>query len=315
MGLVSVAGGSLKILKMPKLLKSAPGSMTFSADGRYLITDLPQGEDDATHDIFAFSVDGREEIRIAEHRAADTMIGWIPNSNELLFMSDRTGTRDAWIVEFIDGKAKGEPRLVRRELGRITPLGLSRDGALFYRQGSEMTDIAVAAIDLEKRVLAEPPKTFPLPVVGVNSHPQWSPDGQSLAYLSNRKRSPEGEASPLSGSDPRRRAKRANQNKPREASLTDLGARRQVHLRHRQRRKDIFGDLPNQRPDGTNDDSSSTANRSEHQVHRPRLGTASRSTTPISSSPKREPRHGHRPQQQRKPASSIGQTLRRTSEA
>lgn len=191
LGLVSVEDGSLKILKTPNLLKTAPGNTVFSSDGRYMIIDLPQSESDPKHDIFAISVDGREEIRLAGHPAADAVLDRVPGSNELLFLSDRTGTRDAWLVDFAGGKTRGEPRLVRRDLGRITPLGLSREGSFFYRQGLEMTDIAVASIDLEKRTLIEPPKTLSLPVVGVNYYPRWSPDGKTLSYLSNPRTGPD----------------------------------------------------------------------------------------------------------------------------
>jgi Tol biopolymer transport system component len=197
LGLVSVADGSLKILKTPNLLKTAPGKTVFSADGRFMIIDLPQSESDPKHDIFAISTDGREEKRIAEHPAADAVLGWIPGSNELLFMSDRTGTNDAWIVGFAAGETRGEPRLVWRDLGRAEPLGLSRDGSFFYRRGSEMTDIAIASIDLEKRALVEPPKTLSLPLIGASFQPQWSPDGKSLVFVSDRTGRPGGQTAQI----------------------------------------------------------------------------------------------------------------------
>ncbi|MBN2408170.1 MAG: PD40 domain-containing protein [Candidatus Aminicenantes bacterium] len=194
--LISVEDGSVKVLKTAKLLKTAPKNMTFSSDSRYLVVDLPQGDDDPKHDLFAFSVDGQKEMRISKHPADDSVLEWIPGSNNLLFLSDRTGTQDAWIVEFADGQTRGEPRLVRKDLGQVTPLGLSREGSFFYRLGSEMTDIAIASIDLEKQALVEPPKILPLPVVGANYHPQWSPDGKYLAYLSNPRSGPGGASKP-----------------------------------------------------------------------------------------------------------------------
>jgi Tol biopolymer transport system component len=196
LSLISVEDGSLKILKTAKLLKTAPKNMTFTPDGRYLVVDLPQKDDDPKHDIFALSVDGQKEIRIAEHPADDSVLDWIPGSDDLLFLSDRTGTQDAWAVAFADGQTRGEPRLVRKDLGQATPLGLSREGSFFYRLGSEMTDIVIASIDLEKQTLIEPPKILPLPVVGANYQPQWSPDGKYLAYLSNPRSGPGGESKP-----------------------------------------------------------------------------------------------------------------------
>jgi Tol biopolymer transport system component len=194
--LISVEDGSVKVLKTTKLLKTAPKNMTFSSDSRYLVVDLPQGDDDPKHDLFAFSVDGQKEMRIVEHPADDSVLEWIPGSNDLLFLSDRTGTQDAWIVEFAGGQTLGEPRLVRKDLGQVTPLGLSREGSFFYRLGSQMTDIAIASIDLENKALIEPPKILPLPVVGANYQPQWSPDGKYLAYLSNPRSGPGGRSKP-----------------------------------------------------------------------------------------------------------------------
>jgi Tol biopolymer transport system component len=195
-GLISVEDGALKILKAAKLLKTAPKNMTFTPDGRYIVIDLPQKHDDPRHDIFALPVDGQKEIRIAEHPAEDAVLDWIPDSNDLLFLSDRTGTYDAWAVGFADGRTPGEPRLIRKDLGQVTPLGISREGSFFYRLGSEMTDIAIASIDIENRTLVEPPKILPLPVVGVNYQPNWSPDGRYLAYLSNPRPGPGGSSKP-----------------------------------------------------------------------------------------------------------------------
>lgn len=196
LGLVAVEDGSLKIVKTPNRLKTAPGNMIFSPDGRYLIIDLPQSENDPKHDIFAFSVDGQMETRIAEHPEEDSVLEWIPGSNNLLFLSNRTGTPDAWLVGFAGGQTRGEPLLARKDLGRVTPLGLSREGAFFYRLGSQMTDIAIASIDLEERALIEPPKILPLTFVGANYQPQWSPDGKYLAYLSNPRSGPGGKSHP-----------------------------------------------------------------------------------------------------------------------
>ena len=185
--LVSVEDGSLRVLGTPKLLKTTPKNITFSPDSRYVIADLPQGENDPKHDIFAFPVDGGQPTRVVQHPANDGVLEWIPGSGDLLFISDRTGTQDAWLVKIVDGLAQGEPRLVRKNLGWVACLGVSRQGSLFYRVDTEMKDIAIASIDLDKRAFIEPPKTLPQSLVGVNSHPQWSPDGKSLAFLSDRK--------------------------------------------------------------------------------------------------------------------------------
>ncbi len=186
-GLISVEDGSLRILKTVKLLKTAPRNMVFSPDGRYVVVDYPQKENDPMHDVFLFSVDGQQEIPVVQHPADDFVLDWVPGSNYLLFSSDRTGTHDAWMVEIVDGQPRGEPRLVRKDIGQIFPLGFSQDGSFFYSLKTETVDVAIASIDLEKRTVVDPPKKISQRFVGANYDPVWSPDGKYLAYLSDRK--------------------------------------------------------------------------------------------------------------------------------
>ena len=189
---ISAADGSLRILKKVKLIKTAPRSMTFSRDGRFLYIDLPQKEEEPKHDIFAFSVDGQQETRVVEHPADDWVLGLLPGSDRLLFSSDRTGTHDAWLTDIADARTQGEPVLVRRNIGVIDPLGIDQEGRFFYRLNTQMVDIAVASVDLEKRTLIDAPKTLPQPIVGVSYDPQWSPDGRSLAFVVDSRDAPGG---------------------------------------------------------------------------------------------------------------------------
>ncbi|HDT12749.1 MAG TPA: tetratricopeptide repeat protein, partial [Candidatus Aminicenantes bacterium] len=190
LGLISVEDGSLKILKTFRQIKAAPMSMVFSRDGRFLLVDLPQTEGDHKHDIFALSVDGAAEFRVVEHPENDTVLGRIPGSETLLFLSSRTGTYDAWTVEISDGQAHGQPRLVRKNLGLVVPLGISPEGSLYYSVGITMSDIFTASVDLERGGVIEPPKILPQPLVGADEHPQWSPDGKFLAFFSKEKSAP-----------------------------------------------------------------------------------------------------------------------------
>lgn len=183
-GLISAEDGALRILKTEALPKVPPKSVTFSPDGRFLIVDPPQKGSDTKRDIFALSIDGTQEVRVVEHPADDTILGWIPGSDRLLFLSDRTGTPDAWVVDIADGRAHGEPQLVRSNLGQVSPLGITREGSLIYSLAINLSHVFTASIDLDKRAVIEPPKVLPQPLVGADHQPQWSPDGKSLAFYS-----------------------------------------------------------------------------------------------------------------------------------
>ena len=183
-GLVSAEDGSLRILKTEALPKVPPKSVTFSPDGRFLLVDPPQKDGETKRDIVALSVDGTREVRVVEHPADDTILGWVPGSDRLLFLSDRTGTPDAWVVDIADGRAHGEPQLVRSNLGQISPLGITREGALIYSLAINLSHVFTASVDLDKRAVIAPPKVLPQPLVGADHEPQWSPDGKSLAFYS-----------------------------------------------------------------------------------------------------------------------------------
>jgi len=192
---ISADDGSLRILKKVRLLKTAPRSMAFSHDGRFLYIDLPQKEEEPKHDIFAFSVDGQQETRVVEHPADDWVLGRLPGSDRLLFSSDRTGTHDAWLIDIADAQPRGEPILVRRNLGMVDPLGIDQEGRFFYRLNTQMVDIAVASVDLKTGTVVEAPKILPQALVGVSYDPQWSPDGKSLAFVVDSREAPGGKIS------------------------------------------------------------------------------------------------------------------------
>jgi len=161
--------------------------MGFSPDGKYIAYDAPQKEDANENDIFLLSRDGKQEIRLAEHPAQDKFLGWVPNSNVVLFSSDRAVSMDVWMIHVADGKPLGEPVLIKKDVGMLQRLGITNKGSLFYGAGSYMADIYEAGVDLDKGVIVEPPKKLSQKFFSPIYYPRWSPDGKSLAYLVERR--------------------------------------------------------------------------------------------------------------------------------
>lgn len=183
-GLISVEDGSLRVLKT---LKHWPRKMLFSPDGSYIVLDQPQQEDSSELDIFLLSIDGKRETPVVKHPANDWILGWTPDGKSMLFASNRTGTLDAWIIAIEEGKPKGDPELVKIEIGQISPMRFTRQGSLFYSLQASTEDIYIATLDLEKNKIIAPPKKVTQRFVGSNYSPDWSPDGKYLAYISERK--------------------------------------------------------------------------------------------------------------------------------
>ncbi len=183
MVLISVTDGSVRVLKTMEWDRAERA--TFSPDGRHIAYDRPLGEGSPARDIFVLPVEGGREIPLIQHPANDLLLGWSADRQIILFASDRTGTTDAWIIRVNEGRPQGPPILVKRDLGSVRPIGLSRKGAYYYGRDSAMHDVHLATIDPASGKLVGPPVPVAQRFVGSNVSPDWSPDGRSLAYISH----------------------------------------------------------------------------------------------------------------------------------
>jgi len=180
LSLVSVADGSVRTLK--ELGPLWPVSTDFSPDGRYVVYDLPEGENSNERDIYVVPVDGGEESRVDQHPANDFVLGWAPDGDFIFFASDRTGSLGAWLLPVADGKPAGDPRLVKADLWRIDPIGFTADGSYCYGVSLDQRDVYVATIDPESGAVTSPPSTIDGEDLGAYFRPQWSPDGRYLSF-------------------------------------------------------------------------------------------------------------------------------------
>jgi len=180
LSLVSTVDGSVRTVKELGFLW--PGSVDFSPDGRWVVYDLPEGENSNERDIYVVSVDGGQEVRVVQHPANDFVLGWAPDGDHVLFASDRAGSLGAWLLPLADGQSAGDPRLVKPDLWRVDPIGFTADGSYCYGVSLDQTDVYVAAIDPESGAVMSPPTTIDGEDLGAYFRPQWSPDGRYLSF-------------------------------------------------------------------------------------------------------------------------------------
>ncbi|MDZ4799632.1 MAG: hypothetical protein SGI92_15830 [Bryobacteraceae bacterium] len=175
--LVDAQSGSVRILR--SLNWVYPKRMQLSPDGRWIVYDSFADDRPGPRDIYILAVDGSQESRVVDGPSDDLFPVWSPDGKEILFGSDRGGTMDAWAIRIEDGKALGEPRCIRRNMGQFVPMGVTAKGDLIFGLRIRTAEIALIQGDHE-------PVTLSTRTPGRNSAPAWSGDGTRLAYLSIR---------------------------------------------------------------------------------------------------------------------------------
>jgi Tol biopolymer transport system component len=181
---VDAAGGTARRLKR---IYSEYGDMAgYSRDGRWIVGAMRLEQDKPDWDIFALESDTGREAMVVSGPGADRYPVWVPDSDILVFRSDRGGKNGVWMVRFQNGRAAGEPVLVRADAGDYQPLGISRDGSLFYKVSHSTNDIYQVGVDPVTLKAQGTPVRIVENYRGENYTPSWSPAGESFAYYSNR---------------------------------------------------------------------------------------------------------------------------------
>ena len=182
--LVSIADGSVRVLK--SLNWRYPVKMSLSPDGRHIVYDFPPKEDSPERDIFLLAADGSREIPLVQHPANDLFPLWAPDGKRVLFVRDRKGSMGAWVIQVAEGKTESAPELVKRDMGRVVPMGFTQKGSYYYALFGGTRDVYTATLDPATGTVLSPPTPVSERFVGLNSAPEWSPDGEYLSYVSQR---------------------------------------------------------------------------------------------------------------------------------
>jgi Tol biopolymer transport system component len=170
----------------PKVLRSLnwvyPKRMDVSPDGRFIVYDSFADDSGTSRTVFLLAVDGARERRLVTLPGNHLFPLWMPDGKAIVYAGDRAGAMDIWMLPMQDGEPRGEPRLVRRDVGRILPLGVTQDRNFYYGLRTGSVDVFVMKAGEPAREARRATLRFP----GRNSAPAWSHDGSALAYLSRR---------------------------------------------------------------------------------------------------------------------------------
>ncbi|MGK2962320.1 MAG: hypothetical protein ACSLFK_09275 [Gemmatimonadaceae bacterium] len=162
-----------------------PSNLTVSPNGLWLAYDFPS--DDTGRDVHVMGIDGLGDNTVARYRGDDIVMGWTASDDRLLILSDRSGTPSVWALTIEDGKAVGNPLLVRSNLWRAFPVATSGGGPKFYAVMTGERDVFSVPIDPSTSVITSKGVSLSEGVQNIN--PQafgWSADGEQVAYIQRR---------------------------------------------------------------------------------------------------------------------------------
>jgi Tol biopolymer transport system component/beta-lactamase regulating signal transducer with metallopeptidase domain len=179
---VSVEQDSIKVLKKfdkPPLWDN----FCYSSSDRFIVYDFPSEDKPTNYDIGLFDTKDNVETLLIEHPANDILLGCFPNREEILFLSDRAGSQDIWAVKLVDGEMQGSPRPVIRDIGQLYPHGLTQDSSFYFSRYTRRFTTNIVSFDAQTGEIHEQSNK---PLLGSNSYPVWSPDGESIAYVTEK---------------------------------------------------------------------------------------------------------------------------------
>jgi len=171
-----------KTLRVLYTSRNNPGNPQFSSDGRYIAFN-------EKGNILVIPVSGGTPTEAVSHPALDMVSGWAPDGR-LVFTSDRSGQTDLYAVKLRGGRPEGPPDLIHQDLN-VTVLGMTRTGSLIYSRSLPALELYKAELDPAGNLVSGPAPLGGTRFVGQNRNPDYTSDGQFLAYISGPDGSPD----------------------------------------------------------------------------------------------------------------------------
>ena len=183
--LVDTRSGAVRTVKAMDW--RVPNRAALSPDGRWIAYDFPPDPDAIEREVYVIAADGSVEHRITTHPANDLHGIWTPDGASLLFSSERGGSVGLWRVRMSDGRAQGEPELIKADMtSGFYPMGFTPSGALYFAQDTGGGDIFTIGFDLAGARVVGEPKQFVQRYQGFNTGGHFSATGDLLAYMTRR---------------------------------------------------------------------------------------------------------------------------------
>jgi Tol biopolymer transport system component len=172
--LLSLADGTRRDLPT---VANLGGRAAFTPDGRHLISNWSDPKTEMS-DIHIVGVDGTGDRPLIASSADEDLVALSPDGGSVIYTKDG----DIWIADLAGTSIDTPPRLLKRGVGSIQPVGVTRNGALYY-QAIDSPVLFRAPLEATTGKITASPERVSLRGNSVYQWaPAWSPDGRQLAY-------------------------------------------------------------------------------------------------------------------------------------
>jgi len=162
---------------LPIQLRGA--QLRLSPDGRFVANTMPEAPTERGTGVFVTAVGDENPYKIAGSPADAYVFGWSPDGGQLLYVSDQSGSYDLWSVPMKDGRPRGVPVVLKKDLGMVMGSGIADDGSLYYCNASIFGNLYIGELDVAAAAVRNV-QQIPQPSGHLSRRATWSPDGARL---------------------------------------------------------------------------------------------------------------------------------------
>ncbi len=138
---IAVADGAVRVIKSLEAWRKVPSVDAnnglvyprLSPDGNSIAYSAVARDGSPDRYIYVIDANGQNEATVVSVAGANTHPVWTADGSHLLYLTDRSGSRDLMAVAIRGGAAGGEPSRLQAAFAGF-PIRLTRTGDLFYQQ-------------------------------------------------------------------------------------------------------------------------------------------------------------------------------------
>jgi len=180
-GMLDIDRGTLRLLVtgVPWVM----GWVAFSPDGRYLLyTRRVEGQTYKRLTPTILDLSSGQTWPLVQWPTGAEHFAFTPDGKGVVLQSDRGGTPGFWLQRVEDGRATGEPRLLKADVWNANGIGITRDGRALYLVRTGERRVYQARLDSATGGLTSSPARVSDEYANYMTSVAVSPDGEWLSY-------------------------------------------------------------------------------------------------------------------------------------